>query len=192
MIQRNFRTAPALRITKRSLGKCTANRVVHSGRAMGGLDTGGQLHCAALEHHRAALYNLYFASASNAVPIPANCSAATATCTSDDWPFVPGTWTSAMASAAGVSYWAPVPSNAPIYWTNGASPTVYLCPPSGVNASSTPTPASSALCPWTGAYAAQYPYYALPNSALPVVSSALTPYNSSNDDSWSLLDNGAS
>ena len=48
-------------------------------------------------------YNLYFASASNAVPIPANCSSATATCTSDDWPFVPGTWTSTMASAAGVS-----------------------------------------------------------------------------------------
>ena len=133
-------------------------------------------------------YNLYFASASNAVPIPANCSSATATCTSDDWPFVPGTWTSTMASAAGVYYWAPVPSNAPIYWTNGAAPTVYLCPPSGVNASSTPAPASSALCPWTGAYAAQYPYYALPNAALPVVSSALTPYNSANDDSWSLLD----
>jgi hypothetical protein len=124
-------------------------------------------------------YNLYFAAASNAVPIPANCSSSTGTCPSDDWGVLPVTWSSAMASAAGVAYAPPVPSTAPIYWNNGPTPTVNLCPPSTVSAASVP-----AGCPSTGAY----PYYALPNPALPVVSSTLTPYNSAFSDSWSLID----
>ncbi|MGB9233210.1 MAG: hypothetical protein WCC04_02285 [Terriglobales bacterium] len=141
-------------------------------------------------------YNLYFASASNAVPIPANCSAATATCTSDDWPYPPAQWTAALAAAAGVTFATPVPANVPLYWNNGPAPTVNLCPPTGVTSASTPTPslncATSTVPTPTGSttntWTTTYPYYALPNPGIPVESSALTTYNSPYSDSWSLLD----
>jgi Tfp pilus assembly protein PilX len=134
-------------------------------------------------------YNLYFASASNSVPIPANCSTTTETCPSDDWSLIPVTWTSVMAAADGIAYASdpPVPANAPLYWNNGPAPTVNLCPPTGVTAAgSTPTP--SVNCEANGTWTTTYPYYAVPNPALPVVSSALTPYNSTSSDSWGLID----
>jgi|HubBroStandDraft_1064217.scaffolds.fasta_scaffold00570_15 Tfp pilus assembly protein PilX len=126
-------------------------------------------------------YNLYFAAASNAVPIPASCVGTT--CPSDDWGIIPVTWTAAMAAAAGVAYASdpPVPANAPVYWNNGPTPTVNLCPPAGIAATGIPAGCPN---PATGAY----PYYAPPNPALPVVSGALTPYNSASSDSWSLID----
>ncbi len=141
-------------------------------------------------------FTLYFASASNGVPIPANCSSTSATCTADDWPSPPLTWTSALASAAGVTYAAPNPANAPIYWNNGPAPTVNLCPPTGVSSSSTPTPSlncatSTVPTPTsttTNTWTTTYPYYALPNPGLPIESSALTTYNQVYDDSWSTLD----
>jgi len=131
-------------------------------------------------------YNLYFASASNGVPIP---NATASTCsgepclTADDWPSPPVTWTNAMATAAGIAWInPPVPSTAPIYWNNGPSPTVYLCPPN-VTFTASPSPALPSNCP-----AGAYPYYSPPNPTLPLVSGALTPYNSAFDDSWSTLD----
>ena len=158
-------------------------------------------------------FTLYFASASNGVPIPANCSATSATCTSDDWPSPPLTWTAAMASAAGVYFWPPVPATAPLYWNYGPAPTVNLCPPAGVTSASTPTPTlncaySTVPTPtatttntwggdWGGVAGNTYPYYAPPNPALPAVGSALTTYNqiystggtsTAGSDSWSLLD----
>ncbi len=130
-------------------------------------------------------YDLYFASASNSVPIPASCL--TATCPSDDWSLLPVTWTAAMAAADGIAYASdpPVPANAPLYWNNGPAPTVYLCPPAGpFSASPTPALPPAAACPSTPTY----PYYALPNPSTPVVSGALTPYNSASSDSWGLID----
>ena len=129
-------------------------------------------------------YNLYFASASNAVPIPSTCAGTT--CSSDDWSTQPITWTSALATAAGVHFAAPNPANAPLYWTTPGNPTISLCPPTSVAATSTPTPA--ATCASNGTWTTTYPYYAVPNAGLPLVAGAFTPYNSGNDDSWSLLD----
>jgi Tfp pilus assembly protein PilX len=138
-------------------------------------------------------YDLYFAAASNAVPIPASCSSTTGTCPSDDWSLVPQPWTNAMATADGVTYAPLQPSGpgtppypgAPVNWQFGPAPTVYLCPPN-VTFSASPTPAlpPAADCPSTPAY----PYYALPNPSTPVVGSALTAYNSANSDSWNLID----
>jgi len=134
----------------------------------------------------AGSYNLYFASASNAVPSPSLC-AGTA-CSADDWGVLPLTWTAAMASAAGVAFAAPNPATQPFLWSNPGTPTISLCPPSNVISTSVPPVPSALLCPWTGAYAALYPYYAPPNPALPTVSGALTPYNYATDDAWSLVD----
>ena len=142
----------------------------------------------------AGTYNLYFATASNSVPIPVNCTPPT--CPSDDWSLPPVQWTAAMAAADGITYAAPVPANAPIYWNNGPAPTVNLCPPTGVIATSTPapslncatsnvpTPTASTPNTWT----TTYPYYAKPNPSLPVETGALTTYNSTSSDSWGLID----
>jgi hypothetical protein len=92
-----------------------------------------------------------------------------------------------MAAADGIAYASdpPVPANAPLYWNNGPAPTVYLCPPA-VTFSASPTPAlpPAGACPSTPTY----PYYAPPNPSTPVVSGALTPYNSTSSDSWGLID----
>ncbi len=132
----------------------------------------------------AGTYNLYFATASNSVPIPFYCVGTT--CPSDDWSLPPVQWTAAMAAADGITYAAPVPANAPIYWNNGPAPTVSLCPPTGVIATSTPAP--TANCEANGAWTTTYPYYAMPKPSLPVVAGALTPYNSTSSDSWGLID----
>jgi len=146
----------------------------------------------------AGTYNLYFATASNSVPIPFNCTPLSVppTCPSDDWSLPPVQWTAAMAAADGITYAAPVPANAPIYWNNGPAPTVNLCPPIGVIATSTPapslncatsnvpTPTTSTPNTWPGTY----PYYAMPNPSLPVETGALTTYNSTSSDSWGLID----
>ena len=153
----------------------------------------------------AGTYNLYFATASNSVPIPANCSSATATCPSDDWSLLPVQWTAALAATNGAVYAAPVPANAPIYWNHGPAPTVNLCPPAGVIATSTPTPSlncatSTVPTPTattTNTWPGTYPYYAVPNPALPVEGGALTTYNqiystgpgtTAGSDSWGLID----
>ncbi len=127
------------------------------------------------------VFNLYFAAASSAVPNPSNCSFSTKTCNSDDWPYPPLVWTSTMATADGVTYAAPVPATAPINWTVAGATTINLCPPSNVANASVP-----AGCPVPSSGA--YPFYAPPNPAAPVVSGALTPYNSANSDSWNLID----
>jgi hypothetical protein len=114
-------------------------------------------------------YNLYFAAASNAVPnfAPgANCSGIVCV---PDWPYAPA------AQTLGTPLPSLQPAGAPIDWNHG-TPTVSLCPPAGVNASSTPTP--PATCPWTDVY----PYYAPPN---PV---GATLYNSQYSTTWNLLD----
>jgi len=118
-------------------------------------------------------YNLYFAAASNAVPVPSSCLDSTDLCSSDDWPTAPklfGPFATQGLQPAGI---------APIYLNNGATPTIQICPPT------TPV-AYPAGCPnpATGAY----PYYPPPNPSLPVVSGALTPYNSANANAWSLID----
>ncbi len=117
-------------------------------------------------------YSLYFAAASNAIPLPSSCSGPTC---SPDWPYAPAQWTANPSPALeGLQ-----PSTlAPIYLNNGTSPTISLCPPS------TYTGSLPAGCPTTGAY----PYYSLPNPYTPVVGSALTAYNSANSNSWSLID----
>jgi hypothetical protein len=127
-------------------------------------------------------FNLYFAAASNAVPIPAGCPTAnttsTAVCPTPDWPYAPKVWTSG-SSTQGLQ-----PTTlAPIYLNNAASattiPTINLCPPSNVAAANRP-----AICP----LAPTYPYYAFPNANTPLVSGALNAYNSANSNAWSLID----
>jgi Tfp pilus assembly protein PilX len=117
-------------------------------------------------------YNLYFAAASNAFPIPSGCVGTACTA---DWPYAPGQWTANPSpSLQGLQ-----PSSlAPIYLNNGASPTISLCPPTGY------TGAWPAGCPTTAAY----PYFSLPNPYSPVVGSVLTAYNSANSNAWSLID----
>jgi len=125
-------------------------------------------------------YNLYFATASNAVPIPP-CSGTT--CSSNDWPSPPKTWTNAMATADSIAWVNPAnPTTAPINWNPSGATAINLCPPA------TFTGSIPAGCP-TGAYSGAYPYYALPNPGLPVASSALTPYNvTANSSAWNLID----
>ncbi|MGA8068454.1 MAG: hypothetical protein WCA47_14090 [Terriglobales bacterium] len=124
-------------------------------------------------------FTLYFAAASNAVPIPANCSGAT--CPTPEWPYAPHVWASGSAPLN------PFPSTqglqpttlAPTFLNNGATPSINLCTPTGVAAGNVPIG-----CPSTQTY----PYYALPNPNLPVASGALTAYNSGNSNAWSLID----
>jgi Tfp pilus assembly protein PilX len=126
--------------------------------------------------------NLYFAAASNAVPIPSSCSGTT--CATDDWPSAPKTWTSAMAATDGIAWVNPPnPNTAPLNWVpSSGSPSLNLCPPAAF------TGTIPAGCP-TGTAAGLYPYYALPNPGLPVVSGALTQYNvAANTSSWNLID----
>jgi hypothetical protein len=117
-------------------------------------------------------YNLYFAAGSNAVPLPSTCSG---NACSGDWPYAPKQWTSNPSpTLEGLQ-----PGTlAPTYLNNGAGPAITLCPPTGYTGS------WPATCPTTPAY----PYYSLPNPFTPVVSSALTPYNSANSNAWSLID----
>ena len=126
-------------------------------------------------------YNLYFASASNAVPIPSTCSTAsgsppTPACT-PDWPYAPGTF-AAWSATQGLQ-----PAGAPSLWSYG-TPTISICPP----ASPAPAPASvPAGCPTAGSVL--YPYYALPIPDTPVVGSALTNYpQQASSNAWSLID----
>jgi Tfp pilus assembly protein PilX len=115
-------------------------------------------------------YNLYFAAASNAIPIPANCSGFTCPA---DWTYAPLQWTANPNPTKEGLQPQPV---APSYLTNGASPTISLCPPT--NLSTTPSPSQPANCPTTGAY----PYFAPPNA------SGSTPYNSGSSNAWGLID----
>lgn len=127
-------------------------------------------------------YTLYFAAASNAVPVPANCSGTTCPAASSEWPYAPKQWNTlgtGNPSPLLQGLQPPGPTGwpgAPIFLNNG-TPTISLCPPAAV--ASVP-----AGCPATPAY----PYYAPPNPALPVVSSALTPYNAASSTAWSLID----
>jgi len=132
-------------------------------------------------------YNLYFAAASNAVPIPSSCVAGPPpVCNTPDWPYAPGVWATNVLNTlpafqglqpAGVA----AGPNAPTYLNNGATPTINLCPPAGVNATSVPAPTTN--CPWTGAY----PYYAPPNP-IPNGTAPVPAYNSANSNAWSLVD----
>ena len=127
-------------------------------------------------------YNLYFAAASNAVPLPSSCSGAT--CTTSDWPYAPLPWTAnPHPSTQGLQ---PAPPSggwpaAPTYrGTSALTPTINLCPPAppAGGFSSSVSPAIPANCPTTGVY----PYYAPPNP------SGSTNYNSANSNAWSLID----
>jgi len=93
-------------------------------------------------------YNLYFAAAANAVPVPSTCGAAT--CTSSDWPLAPLAWSAVMAANGGNPYPLLVPTGSPIDSNNG-TPTINLCPPATVAVVPAGCPS-----PATGAY----PYYA--------------------------------
>jgi hypothetical protein len=110
-------------------------------------------------------YNLYFAAASNAVPLPSSCSGIT--CTSD-WPYGPAT---PSAAAQTLVPKTPAPG-APIYLNNGI-PTINICPPTNTAPASVP-----AGCPATGAY----PYYPPPNA------NGANLYNSPYSTSWNLID----
>jgi Tfp pilus assembly protein PilX len=110
-------------------------------------------------------YNLYFAAASNAVPLPSTCAGIT--CTSD-WPYAPAT---PLAAAQTLVPKTPAPG-APIYLNNG-NPTINVCPPANTKATLVPPG-----CPATGAY----PYYQPPNA------NGATLYNSSSATSWNLID----
>jgi Tfp pilus assembly protein PilX len=138
-------------------------------------------------------YNLYFAAASNAVPIPSSCTSA-ASCSTPDWPYAP--WPFVGGTTQGIQPSNPHPTNvgvvdAPAFMINdttsfnyangvpAAVPPINICPPA------TPAPASiPAYCLGAGVY----PYYAFPNPALPVSGSGLTPYNSASANAWSLID----
>jgi Tfp pilus assembly protein PilX len=115
-------------------------------------------------------WNLYFASASNGVPVPSTCSVATDVCTQADWLYAPH-----APAAAYVTLYPSTPSpGAPIIpGENNGTPTISICPPAS------PTPATVPPgCPTTGAY----PYYA------PPIANGATLYNSPNSTSWNLID----
>jgi len=109
-------------------------------------------------------YNLYFAAASNAVPLASTCSGIVC---SSDWPYPPATPASAAQTLVPKT---PAPG-APIYLNNG-TPTINICPPANTLASLVP-----AGCPM-GAY----PYYQPPNA------NGANLYNSSSATSWNLID----
>ena len=121
-------------------------------------------------------YNLYFASASNAVPATCTPSGTPPTCATPDWPFAPGAF-AAWSASQGLQ-----PAGAPSLWTYG-TPTITICPP----ASPVPAPTSvPAGCPTAGGV---YPYLALPIPNTPVVGSALTNYpQQASSNAWSLID----
>jgi hypothetical protein len=131
-------------------------------------------------------YNLYFATASNAVPIqPAavNCSASgqPPACTlTPDWPYAPGSF-AAWSATQGLQ-----PAGAPLWWgaNTGTSATISICPPGTPNL---PLPTKVPVgCPTNGAY---YPYYSLPIPDLPVAGAALTDYYTpATSSAWSLID----
>jgi Tfp pilus assembly protein PilX len=116
-------------------------------------------------------YNLYFAAASNAVPIPSGCAGFT--CPTADWPYAPQQWTANPSPSLEGLQPSPI---APSYLTSGAAPTISLCPPT--NLASGATPAQPGNCPTTGTY----PYFAPPTA------SGATPFNSASSNAWSLID----
>ena len=121
-------------------------------------------------------YNLYFAAASNAVPIPSTCT--TFTCATADWPYAPQNWTANPNPSQGTDGLQPSP-NSPSYLFNGTAPTINLCPPaSPYSTNPAMSPALSANCPSTGGY----PYFAPPNAQ------GSTSYNSASSNAWSLID----
>ncbi len=109
-------------------------------------------------------FNLYFAAASNAVPVPSSCAGIA--CATADWPFAPAT---PAAGAQTLVPTAPAPG-APINPAqNNGTPVISLCPPP--NVASPP-----ANCPTT----ITYPYYPSPN--------APAPSNLASSTSWNLID----
>ena len=132
-------------------------------------------------------YTMYFASASNAVPIPSTCSGTSCTA---DWPYAPQVFAGASAKQ-GLQPWASGGLDAPTYLQNGTA-TISLCPPAGPYGTGV-SPAIPANCPTTStAYTnAPYPYYAPPNPNTPAAtgnSPPLTYYNSTSSNAWSLID----
>ncbi len=122
-------------------------------------------------------YNLYFATASNAVPVPSNCSTAAGNppiCTTPEWPYAP-------AAFAGQSLTQGLqPAGAPSLWSYG-TPTIDICQPSIY-----PPAALPAGCPTAGSV---YPYYALPISDTPVAGATLTNYpQQASSNAWNLID----
>jgi len=114
-------------------------------------------------------FNLYFAAASNAVPVPGSCAGTV--CATADWPLAPAT---PAAGAQTLVPSTPAPG-APINPVqNNGTPVISLCPPPNVNSSSVPAPPAN--CPTTGAY----PYYAPPNAA--------APSNQASSTTWNLID----
>ncbi len=122
-------------------------------------------------------YNLYFATASNAIPIPSTCQTTAGnppTCTTPDWLYAPAAFAGESATQ-GLQ-----PAGAPSLWTYG-NPTIDICPPSTYAAGAVTLPAGCEL--------SVYPYYALPISDTPVASSALTNYPSqAGSNAWNLID----
>jgi Tfp pilus assembly protein PilX len=115
-------------------------------------------------------YNLYFAAASNAIPLPSNCTSSTS-CTLD-WPYAPAQWT---ANPSPTLEGLQPSSLAPIYLNSG-TPTAGVCPPAS------PAVSSSATVPTGCPATPTYPYYAPPNA------SGATLYNSASSTAWSLID----
>ncbi len=114
-------------------------------------------------------YNLYFAAASNAVPLLSSCSDTSDTCTTADWPYAPAAQTLGNPSPS------LQPAGAPIDWSHTTPPTISICPPTS------PTPASiPAGCPNPATNT--YPYYAPPNP------NGSTLYNSQYSTTWNLID----
>ncbi|MGA9505064.1 MAG: hypothetical protein WBV31_11560 [Terriglobales bacterium] len=129
-------------------------------------------------------YNLYFASASNAVPIPSSCPTAAGNppvCSTPDWPYAPLSTFAAWTASQGLQ-----PAGAPILWSYGITPptpsnppTLSICPPAS------PAPLSVPV----GCQNGVYPYYPLPIADTPVASGALTNYpHLAASNAWSLID----
>ena len=124
-------------------------------------------------------FNLYFAAASNVIPIASQCNTS-ASCTID-WPYAPYPPTgNPHPTTQGLQPPAPASGPAaPTYQqpgTGAAALVTGLCPPS------TPPLATGTTVPTGCPSTPAYPYYAPPN---PVGS---TPYSSASVTSWSLID----
>ncbi len=117
-------------------------------------------------------FNLYFAAASDEVPIPAPCANTIGPCLGTEWPNAPLPWVDpnpVNQSKEGLqpSLWGPIYLNLP-------NPTINLCPPNTY-----PLLAGVVLPP--GCVAGAYPYYASPNASS-------TANNSNTSTAWSLID----
>jgi Tfp pilus assembly protein PilX len=173
------------------LANLTALQATSTGAGTTGINVGGISiaagnYAATFAAPSSGTYNLYFAAASNAVPmagvVTAGTSAATAGVGSAEWPYAPLPWlgnaNNSSPTKTGLQpTGATGAQSAPITYNNTASvaPTLALCPPAAPTPQYTPTGCPAAPAP---------PYYAVAGVAAPNSSAAVA----GQTQTWNLID----